>query len=234
MVVHSFRWVTTVTRLRELLESVGMTFAEHPDPATADYARTHALRRLPDEQRAAARAGLPDYAAISRLGLRGSTMARTKKAGLNVVGDLRRASLRDLYVRFGRSEVREIIAARAETGQGLRSNPSQLELWRAGVLDLAALEKPIDQAATVLELRPWIGAVVERLHAAGVRTLGELRAAAAAGPLCAIRGVGDHSEERVRVFLGLSPGSKAPAGSVIANSVFRVGANGSPSSKSGQ
>lgn len=193
---------TTATRLRELLQAVGLGFAEHPDPETADYARNRALRLLPTEQRAAARAGLTDDAPLSRLGLRAATLERAKRAGWQVVGQLRAASLRDLNVRFGRKEVREVYLALQETGAGLRCNPSPLELWRAGILELADLVKPDEDSVDVMELRPWVGAVVERLRAAGVRTLGELRAAAAAGPLREIRGVGAHSEERLLDFLG--------------------------------
>ncbi|MFK4706024.1 DNA-directed RNA polymerase alpha subunit [Roseateles asaccharophilus] len=220
---------TTVTRLRELLHSLGLDFAEHPDPATAEYARNAALRRLPEEQLRASRAGLTDDAPVSRLGLRNSTLERTKRAGLQTLGELREASLRDLTVRLGRQELREVVVALQETGAGLRCNPTPLELWRAGVLELGDLEQPADESASVLDLQPWVGAVAESLHAAGIRTLGELRSAAAAGQLRTLRGVGAHSEDRLLQFLGLrasTPGGRAPAPGVPpATSVFTLGSS---------
>lgn len=217
---------TTVTRLRELLHSVGLDFAEHPDPETADYLRNRALRLLPRDQRSAARAGLADDAPLSRLGLRGSTLERAKRAGWQVVGQLRAASLRDLNVRFGRKEVREVYQALQETGTSLHCNPTPLELWRAGVLELADLVKPEGDEVSVMELRQWVGAVVERLYSAGIRTLAELRAAA--GPLRrTVRGVGAHSEERLLEFLGLRQLASASAPAAPAVSVFDLGVDSS-------
>lgn len=214
---------TTVTRLRDLLKSVGLDFGDHPDPSVADYMRNQALRALTSEQRTAARAGLADEAPLSRLGLRGSTLERAKMAGWQVVGQLRAASLRDLNVRFGRKEAREVYLALQETGAGLRCNPTSLELWRAGILERSSLVKPDDDGIDVMELQPWLGTVVERVRETGIRSLGQLRAAAAAGALRKLRGVGAHSEEQILEFLGLGTRGKENITAQPASSLFGVG-----------
>ncbi len=71
------------------------------------------------DQRTAARIGWPDDAPIPRLGLRGPTMERAKKAGWQVVGELRAASLRDLNGRESRRHPR-----RAAQCVRLRRQPS--------------------------------------------------------------------------------------------------------------
>jgi len=215
---------TTIARLREYLGTVGLDFGEHPDPQTAEYVRNQMLRRLPTEQRTSVRHGLPDEAPITRLGLRGPTMERAKRRNWHTVGDLRLASLRALSVGFGRQELREVVHALNETGAGLRSNPSRLELWHVGVVDLVDLERPRGDETSVMELRPWLGAVVESLHRAGVQTLGELRNVAATRSLSSVRGVGKHSEGQLLEFLGLRPIAAAIANPVpTARSVFDRG-----------
>jgi hypothetical protein len=96
-------------------------------------------------------------------------------------------------------------------------------LWRAGVLRLEELARPDDDGVSVLELQPWVGALAERLDEAGVRTLGELRAAAAAGPLRSVRGVGAHSEGRLLEFLGLRTPAARGTSTPPATSVFALG-----------
>ena len=193
---------TSIIRLRAALQLVGLDFAEHPNLETAEYVRNQRLRRLTGDELKLARANLPDHAPVTRLGLKGPTVERAKRAGWTTLGKLREATPRDLTICFGSRGVREVIAALNETGVGLKCAPTPLELWRAGAVDAADLSRPDADDTTIAELRPWVGAIVGQLAAAGIPTLGALRAAADSGQLKQCRGVGAHGFERLMGFLG--------------------------------
>lgn len=217
---------TTVTRLRELLQSNGMDFAQPEDPEVAEYQRNRALRTLGGDELLKARAGLPDDAPITRLGLHPQTVERAKRAGWQKVGELRAAALRQLAVGFGKAGIKEVVLALNDTGEGLRCRPQPYELWRFGVLELDELTKPDADDTPVAQLRPWVGAVVEKLQEAGVETLGELRAAAKEGPLRRMRGVGANGQDRLLEFLGeprFHSARKSAGGIKAPNSVFALG-----------
>lgn len=217
---------TTVALLRDLLRPHGLSFAAPQDPVQTERQQARHLARLSGEERASAMRGMADTEPVWRLGLRPRTLERAKANGWATVGALREARWNSLVGGLGRSELAEVIEAVRQTGEGLRCDPSKTDLWRAGLVNAAELERPTDDATPVASLRPWIGAVADRLLRAGVRNLGQLKGQAKAGRLLHINGVGPDSAQRVLGFLGELAGRPAaeltigPPGAV--NSVFAL------------
>jgi hypothetical protein len=214
---------TSVTLMREMLASVGLTFGPDPDAARDACQRNHALHRLPLDELAIARRDLADSAPVTSLGLSGPALQRARVGGLTTVGHMRDATLGVLHAKFGKSTGREVLQALSHTGAGLRCNPSPLELWKYGLLTTNELTRPTNDATPTQELAPWIGAVARVLAKSGAQTLGELQRLAAQGDIAGIRGVGKNSEQRVLEFLGLVPTGPILAVAKPASSVFSLG-----------
>lgn len=203
---------TTVARLREALQAIGMDFKPNPNPVGAMYDRNRALGKIPVEQRANS---LSDASHLSELGLRTTTLSRMLSRDITLVGDLRTQSLRSLNTHFGKAQVKEILSVLDRAGLPLINQPSQLDLWRSGLLSAGEVRIDTSRKGTVLNLAPWIGwACAKNLEAHGVRTVGELLKAAKSGELRKSKGVGKGTEARVKRTLserGLLPQEETPA-----------------------
>lgn len=183
---------STVAQVRELLEAVGLAFRppEHPWLRAAQKAKV--ARALAPEDRATR---ISDESDVADLGLKGTTLTRCLEMGINTVGQLRRMTLRDLYVPFGSQSLIDLLTCLDAVGKPLYSVPSQLERWRYRAIARESLVPPADDQP-VSDLQPWIGAAAEHFDRAGIGTVGELRRAAAAGGRH-VRGVGQFSWDRV-------------------------------------
>ena len=206
-----------VERIRSMLHAAKLDFAPpEVDPETlASQSRRMMSRRLaqiPVEQRKAELSGLPDSADVGRLGLSTSAMTQCERRGYTTVGALRAASLRDLQIDLGKIAFRRVYEALAATGQGFTSNPSDIELWRAGAVKAHQLRRPDEDAAAVADLEPWIGRVSTKgLIDAGIHTLGALRAIRRSKSLNQVRGIGGVGMNRINAFLGVGAQQQHPA-----------------------
>jgi hypothetical protein len=128
---------------------------------------------------------------------------------------LRIQSLRSLCAHFGKSQVKEILSVLDRAGLPLINHPSQLDLWRSGLLSADEVRIDTSRKGPVLNLAPWIGwACAKNLEAHGVRTVGDLLEAAKSGELRKSKGVGEGTEARVKRTLserGLLPPEGSPA-----------------------
>ncbi|MDI1339349.1 hypothetical protein [Polaromonas sp.] len=182
----------TVLRIRELLISVGLDFRESSHPVVAAYDRLRLFQKEPLVNR---KGKIDDSSDVAELGLRTSTFSLCLKHKLQTVGDLRALSLRDYYIKFGSASRLEIATTLRALELPFHCNPSDLELWRGGMLLREEMTFPADDAA-VGQLRPWIGACVEAFDAAGLTTVRALKLALKGGR-GRVRGVGQSSLERV-------------------------------------
>lgn len=229
---------TMVLRIRELLQAHGMDFAKPTNPEVNDHQRSRDIRRLPPELLVQARAGLADSEPIASLGLSSRTLDACRRRDVKTIGQLRDATWRQLNIAFGYAALRELVRVLKETGEGLRCNPTQAQLYQARVLDASELIVPTADATPLWELSPWIGnACTQKLLEVAIYNLGELRQAEASGALKGIRGIGDSARERISAFLGgkMSQDVAPAAGATHdvtrapANSVFAwAGAGGAP------
>lgn len=182
----------TVLRIRELLISVGLDFRESSHPVRAAYDR---LRLFQKEPLANRKGKIADASDVAELGLKTSTFSLCLKHKLSTVGDMRALSLRDYYIKFGSASRLEIATTLRALELPLHCNPSDLELWRQGMLLREEMAFPGDDA-DVGQLRPWIGACVEAFDAAGMTTVHALKQALRSGN-GRVRGVGKSTLESV-------------------------------------
>lgn len=143
---------STVAQVRDLLQGVGLAFR----PATHRWqhaaARAKIARALSPAERAQR---LSDSSDIADLGLKWTTLSRCLEKGIDKVGDLRRMTLRDLFVPFGSQGLIDLLGSLDAVGMPLDSQPGQLERWRYRAIAREALRKP-DDADQVRELQPWL------------------------------------------------------------------------------
>lgn len=85
----------------------------------------------------------------------------------------------------------------AGAGLSLRSNPTALELWRAGLQMAADMTHPNDEAP-VVELQPWLGSLALIAGRQGIETVGALKTTVAQGGK--IKGMGPSSLERIAEY----------------------------------
>lgn len=189
---------STVAQVRELLEAVGLAFRPPTHPWVRAEQQAKVARALAPEDRARR---ISDESDIADLGLRGPTLTRCLEKGINTVGQLRRMTLRDLYVPFGSQSLIDLLSCLDAVGKPLYSAPSQLERWKYRAIARESLDSPAEEQP-VIDLQPWIGAAAEHFDRAGISTVGELRRVAAAGGRH-VRGVGQSSWDRVFDHFGL-------------------------------
>lgn len=185
---------TTVSRIRDMLRSVGLDFR------AGDEARTRTRPR--PEARPKETASIGDETSLVGLRLEPQTLGKLTLQGLRTVGELREltpAQLAALLTMRRRQEVFRLLRAQ---GLNLRAQPTELELWRHGLVPLCDLARPSDEAS-VLSLQPWFGGGPTRAALdAGIATVGQLHALAAAGAMPpGVRGIGPSTWSRIRKFL---------------------------------
>lgn len=185
---------TTVGRIRNMLRSVGLDFR------AGDEAPTRARPR--PEARPKEAASFGDETSLVGLRLKPQTLGKLTLHGLRTVGELREltpAQLAALLTMRRRQEVFRLLRAH---GLNLRAQPTELELWRHGLMPVCDLARPSDEAG-VLSLQPWFGAgPISAALDAGIATVGQLHALAAAGAMPAgVRGIGPSTWSRIRKFL---------------------------------
>lgn len=188
----------TVEQIRGLLESVGLSFRAPTNRYHQATERAKVAQSLSPEKR---REGLSDESDIADLGLKWTTLSRCIQKDIHTVGDLRKLTLRALYVSFGSQGLIGLMEGLDAVRLPLHSQPSQLERWRHSAIRRDALKHPED-SAPVLELQPWLGGLPAQLARHGVATVGELRQLAAAGGQ-RFRGVGQASWDRVFDYFGV-------------------------------
>lgn len=197
---------TTVARIGDMLRSVGLDFRT-PDPAPRPSRPAAAAPVAPPDEPAS----FGDETALAGLGLKPQTVGKLIRHGLRTVGELRdltAAQLAELLSVRRRQEVFRLLRARR---LNLRSMPSELELWRHGLVHLRDLQPPSDEAG-VLSLQPWFGAAVTGAAlAAGVETVGQLHGLATSDRLPpSVYGIGPYTWNRIRRFF-LARNAATPA-----------------------
>ena len=183
----------TVNRIRDLLRSVGLDFRAPDQPPSGPRAAPTPPAREP--------AAFGDETALAGLRLKPQTLGKLVLHGLGTVGDLRDLLPEQLAALLSvrrRQEVFRLLRAR---GLNLRSQPTEFELWRHGLVHLCELQRPPDEAS-VLSLQPWFGAAMTgAARTAGIDTVGQLRALAASGATPPrVHGIGPYSWNRIRKF----------------------------------
>lgn len=189
---------TTVSRIRDMLRSVGLDFRAGDEART----RTRTRTRPRPEARPKETASFGDETSLVGLRLKPQTLGKLTLHGLRTVGELREltpAQLAALLTMRRRQEVFRLLRAQ---GLDLRAQPTDLELWRHGLVPLCDLARPSGEAS-VLSLQPWFGAGPTRAALdAGIATVGQLHALAAAGAMPpGVRGIGPSTWSRIRKFL---------------------------------
>lgn len=188
---------TTVRRIRGMLQSVGLDLRETQDVnANASLAPV-----LQPPQALASQDDLP----LGGMSLKPQTVKKLLLRNIRTVGDLRRQTPRHLVEYFSLARRHEIFGVLRSRNLNLFSNPTELELWRAGLVQLDDLRKPGDMEA-VEHLVPWLGsALVRSAVAAHILTIGELRARAAVGAVQRTETrISPYSWVRIRRFFGMS------------------------------
>lgn len=184
---------TTVARIREMLRSVGLDFRATDEVPMRARSRPAARPFEP--------ASFGDETALAGLGLKPQTLGKLTLHGLRTVGELRDLPAAQLAALFSVRRRQEVFRLLRTRGLNLRSQPSEFELWRQGLLHLCDLQRPSDEAS-VLSLQPWFGAALtEAALAAGIATVGRLHALAASGAVPPrVHGIGPYSWNRIRKF----------------------------------
>lgn len=188
---------TTVSRIGDMLGSVGLKFRANE---LQSRSRTAPARRSREP------ASIGDDTALAVLKLKARSIGKLALHGESTIGELRNqppARLATMLRMRRRQEVFRLLRAR---GLDLRCKPSQVVLWRHGLVHVAELERP-GHGASVLSLEPWFGvALTVAALAGGIETVGQLQAlatSAAAPPR--VRGVGPYAWSRLRRFFLAGP-----------------------------
>lgn len=189
---------STVLKIREHLNSLGMDFKESANRVAAAHDRARLLRMEPLLNR---KATITDESDVAQLGLRTATFGRCLERALNTVGKLRSLTPRDVYMLFGKSSRMEIAQTLESIGLTLHCNPPQLDLWRYGMRLKKDMQFPGDDAP-VLELQPWLGAAVNAFERSGVSTVGELKTLIRSGG-GRVKGIGKSTAQRVADLFAL-------------------------------
>lgn len=190
----------TFETLRQLLAAHGLAFRDASSEPPSGALRTHPRRRSARGALAMARRALPEDAPLADLLLPRRTLRKAHVAGLKTLGDLRSTALPVLCNVFGTAALRRVVEALDDTGTGLVPRPTERDLWRAGLIDIDALPRPEDGGAPVEDLRPWVGAAVDRLQRAGLPTLSAVENVARSGRLTSVPGMTAHAVELVQTF----------------------------------
>jgi hypothetical protein len=189
---------STVTQIREMLQEVGLTFRPPAHPWARAEHQAKVARALGPSERAR---HISDDSGVGALGLKGATLTRCMEKGIITVGQLRRMTLRDLFIPFGTQSLIDLMNCLDAVSMPLQSHPGQLERWRYKAIAREALTQPAD-TDNVRELEPWLGSLPRAFERAGVHTVGELRRIADGGGH-EIRGVGQASWDRVFDYFGI-------------------------------
>jgi hypothetical protein len=186
-----------MARIQEMLNQVGLDY-RHVREAPEARQRPVAPRKPSDPE------DITDETSVEDLGLKLATGRTLLQRGLRTVGDLRSMSLQQLQSALSlrrRHEVYRVLRAR---GLNLCSNPSELALWRTGLLRIDELTPPADEHR-VLDLQPWLGSLAIALDAAGVTCVAQLRTLASRGVVqTSDRGLTPYSWTRVRRYFDMS------------------------------
>lgn len=193
---------TTVARIREMLQSVGLDFRDAQEAPARPRPRAAAAANPPP--------AFGDDTALADLRLKPQTLRKLVLHGVRTVGELRELAPVQLAVLLSPRRRQEAFRLLRCRGMNLRSEPPELELWRHGLLHVDELRPPADDE-DVFALQPWLGAALTgAAHAAGVASVGQLRELAAAEGLHhTVPGIGPYSWSRIRRFFGI--GRHAPA-----------------------
>ncbi len=190
---------TMVAKLRELLNAIGMDFKPNPNPVSAMYERNRLNRKLSFEERARS---ITDDSHLTDVGFSPATLKRAVKRGYETVGGLRALTLRTLCIEFGKAQVKEILDTLKQVGRPLHPEPTQIDLWRHGLLKSQEMQFSADANSALDDLVPWIGkSAVTCFKQTGIGTVGDLAARAEAGGLRKIMGVGARTADRTVAFL---------------------------------
>jgi hypothetical protein len=191
---------TSVEHLRRLLGEHGLGFRESDHPLHAAHAQAEIAHKTPAAQRC-----VSDASSISQLGLRPATVTRCLERHIDTVGALRAMTLRELWGKFGKITLRELVLTLRGVGLELNEAPDQWALWKFGVLEPDALTRPHDEDV-VRNLAPWVGmSVVKALERAGVATVGAARDVSTGlgrGDAMRVSGLGETGSSRLREFFG--------------------------------
>lgn len=193
---------TTVTRIRDMLRSVGLDFRAD------DAARTRTRPRPGPRPKEPASCG--DETSLVGLRLKPQTLGKLTLHGLRTVGELRELTPAQLAALLSMRRRQEVFRLLRAQGLNLRSQPTELELWRHGFVPVGDLARPSDDAS-VLSLQPWFGAgPIRAALDAGIATVGQLHALAATGAMPpGVRGLGPSTWSRIRKFLLAEPAARS-------------------------
>ncbi len=140
-----------------------------------------------------------EHTPITQLGLSPPVLAICTRLALKSFEDLSGLSLPQLVSNFGKDGRMQMARVLRIARHVFPENPSNLELWRSGLIDRRDMRLPGSEKS-VDELQPWIGTCVLHYHMAGFTTVGALQNAINAGK-GRVRGVGDSTVRRVAAFL---------------------------------
>lgn len=195
---------TTVSRIGDMLRSVGLDFR-------ADEAQSRP-RPAPAARRSEP-ASFGDDTALADLKFKPQTIAKLTLHGVCTVGELRELTPAQLAALLSLRRRQEVFRLLRVRGLDLRSKPSELELWRHGLLHLGDLQRPSD-AASVLSLEPWFGAALTGAAlAGGIETVGQLHALAGRSGTVqpSVHGIGPYAWSRIRRFFAGHAAASVPA-----------------------
>lgn len=187
---------TTVRRIRSMLQSVGLDFCETQDAKVPQPV----VPVLPAPEGRA----LDDELSLGGVNLKSQTVKKLQLRNIRTVGHLRQQTPRQLVEYFSLARRHEIFRVLRSRNLNLSSNPSELELWRAGLVHVDELRKPRDFDG-VEQLLPWLGAsLVRSVVAADILTIGQLRARAGDGAVqCTKTAIPPYAWVRIRRFFGM-------------------------------
>lgn len=191
---------TSVEHLRRMLAEHGIGFRESGHPMHAAHAQAVIAHKTPAQLRS-----VSDSSSISQLGLKPATVTRCLERQIDTVGALRAMTLSQLWGKFGKVTLRELVLTLRGVGLELNEAPDQWELWKFGVLEPEALSRPLEEDV-VRHMAPWVGmSVVKALERAGVATVGAAREVSdrlGRGEAIRVSGLGDTGSSRLRDFFG--------------------------------
>lgn len=142
-----------------------------------------------------------DDAGLDALMLSPKTKRVAAANGWQTLGDLREADFLKLCTVLGRKGMTEVFTVVRRTGRPFKKEPTQTQLWRAGLLSLDDMQIPQGDGIPLHELEPWLGRSVVTLIDGGIATLGDLKRAAREGRLQTCRGIGKQTEGGILLFL---------------------------------